>query len=102
MTYLNNTPLELKAWVVSGWFVILLSCVCLDFVVFGLKLEHFMVIDSGRRSGGPCFSAHALRDLKGPCHTPSTGTRPLLDELTQREGLSKYKMKLFVFKNILF
>lgn len=36
MTYFNNTPLKLKVWVVSGWFVVLLSCVCLDFVVFGL------------------------------------------------------------------
>lgn len=92
--YLNNTPLELKAWVVSGWFVILLSCVCLDFVVFGLKLGHVMVIDSSRRSGGPCFSARALRDLKGPCQTPFTGTRPLLDELTQRERLSKIQNEI--------
>lgn len=66
MTYLNNTPLELKAWVVSGWFVILLSCVCLDFVVFGLKLEHVMVIDSGRRSGGTVFLCACSQRFKRP------------------------------------
>lgn len=60
-----------------------------------------MVIDSGRRSRGPCFSAHALR-FKRPLSYPSTGTRPLLDDLTKRERLSKYKTKLFVFKNVLF
>lgn len=48
--------------------------------------------------GGHIF-LHVLSEVeKTPVINSSTGTRPLLDDLTQRERLSKYKTKLFVHK----